>query len=117
MLLYVYKMTGVIDGCMWMLLCQEVCNKCMVMYDGYLSATTTNLVTIGLWGQFLVQRSHLSCQMLESIPEFSLLTRKDMNHRKEQNTDPQSSNGSKSDLFIISTVIFMFNSIKQVAFM
>lgn len=33
----------------------------------------TNLVTVGLWCQSLVQRSHLSCQMLEVIPEFFLL--------------------------------------------
>lgn len=41
----------------------------------------TNLVTVGLWGQLFVQRSHLSCQMLEVIPEFLLLASKNMDHR------------------------------------
>lgn len=34
---------------------------------------TTDLVAVGLRSQLLVQWSHLGCQMLESIPEFSLL--------------------------------------------
>lgn len=41
----------------------------------------TYLVLVGLWGQLLVQRSHLSCQLLEVIPEFLLLTSKNMVHR------------------------------------
>lgn len=36
----------------------------------------TNLVTVGLWCQSLIQRSHLSCQILEVIPEFFLLPKK-----------------------------------------
>lgn len=37
---------------------------------------TTDLVAVCLWSQPLVQRTQLSRQMLESIPEFSLLVRK-----------------------------------------
>lgn len=37
---------------------------------------TTDLVAVGLRSQLLVQRSHLGCQMLESIPEFTLLVMK-----------------------------------------
>lgn len=44
---------------------------------------TTYLVTVGLWGQLLVQRSHLRCQILEVIANFVLLTRKNMDHRSE----------------------------------
>lgn len=40
---------------------------------------TTDLVAVCLWSQPLVQRTHLSRQMLESIPEFSLLVREKKN--------------------------------------
>lgn len=44
---------------------------------------TTDLVAVGLRCQLLVQWSHLGCQMLESIPEFSLLVIK-KRHRPGQ---------------------------------
>lgn len=36
--------------------------------------TETNLVAVGLRRQLLVQRSHVGCQSLESIPDFVLLS-------------------------------------------
>lgn len=41
----------------------------------------TNLVAVGLWGQLLVQRSHVGCQSLESIPDFVLLTNRSRDHK------------------------------------
>lgn len=43
---------------------------------------TTDLVAVCLWSQPLVQRTQLSRQMLESIPEFSLLVRKKNKKKK-----------------------------------
>lgn len=44
----------------------------------------TNLVAVGLWRQPLVQRSHLCRQILESIPEFFLLTNEKQGNRSEE---------------------------------
>lgn len=51
-----------------------------------LICTETNLVAVGLRGQLLVQRSHMGCQSLESIPDFVLLSSRDRHISQEPNS-------------------------------
>lgn len=48
------------------------------------SGQETNLVAVGLRGQLLVQRGHVGCQSLESVPDFVLLSSGDRPISREQ---------------------------------